>query len=451
MTNRTRLELLVLSLALIGASIHLQPGDTTQPANTFAPLLRRVTPAVVNVAATGAAASETPAPAPTADPSLGLSPQRASAQSIGSGVVVDANEGLILTNDHVIRNAARIVVTLADRRQFDAKLVASDAGTDVALLRIAATGLTALPFGDSDRLQAGDFVIAIGNPFGLGQTATSGIVSALGRSGMSVEGYEDFIQTDAAINPGSSGGPLIDTAGRLMGVNTAILSPGDGNVGIGFAIPANMVREVVAQLVAHGTVRRGRLGIAMQDVTPSLAQALALPVDRGALVTAVEPSSPAERVGIVAGDVIAGADGAAIESSADLRNRIGMLRVGDDVALQVVHEGSARTAHARIADVAPRAVEVGATIDALTGAAFTDSATPTGGSDARTSFGAFVTAVEHGSPAWRQGLAVNDVVVGVNRRPVASAMELADALRSAGGTVALHVVRGGRPLFVLVR
>ena len=453
MTHRVRLELLAVLLVLIAASYHLQPAADDDATSTFAPLLRRVTPTVVNVAASRAGpAEQAPAREPSAGRPFDLSAQADEAQSIGSGFIVDGEQGLVLTNHHVVERASHIVVTLTDRRQFDAALVASDPGTDIALLKIAASGLVALPFGDSDRLQVGDFVIAIGNPFGLGQTATSGIVSALGRSGMNIEGYEDFIQTDASINPGSSGGPLIDTDGRLMGVNTAILSPAGGNVGIGFAIPSNMARDVVAQLVEHGEVHRGRLGITMQDVTPPLSEALALAVDRGALVTAVEPRSPAARVGIVAGDVIAAVNGAAIEGSADLRNRIGLLRVGEEVALEVVRDGATHSVRAHVADVAPHTVELGATIGALQGAAFADIASPAASAayDGRPG-GAFVAEVEHGSPAWRQGLAVNDIVIAVNRRPVASAVDLADALRSAPGAVALQVVRGGRRLFLLVR
>ncbi|HUQ53653.1 MAG TPA: trypsin-like peptidase domain-containing protein, partial [Gammaproteobacteria bacterium] len=256
---------------------------------TLAPLLQRVTPGVVNISVSGSAAE---ARNPLLEdpffrrffegPDAPLAPPSVPRQSIGSGVIIDADEGLVVTNHHVVQGADSIVVTLNDRREYNATLVGSDAGTDIALLRVVADAkLTEIPIGNSSQLAVGDYVVAIGNPFGLGQTATAGIVSALGRSGVNIESFEDFIQTDASINPGNSGGALVDINGQLLGVNTAILSGTGGNIGIGFAIPSNMVREVVAQLLEHGNVERGRIGIAIQDVTPGLAQALELEVDSG--------------------------------------------------------------------------------------------------------------------------------------------------------------------------
>jgi Do/DeqQ family serine protease len=451
MANKPRLESIALSLVFVSAWINSGVAGSQEPKLTFAPLLSEVTPAVVNVSAASPFARDAePLPDdPTGrrfmDVPEGLQPR----QSIGSGVIVDADEGLIMTNHHVVQNAASIVVTLTDRRQFNATLIGSDAGTDVALLHVDADRLTAIPFGDSDQLRVGDFVIAIGNPFGLGQTATSGIVSALGRSGISLEGYEDFIQTDASINPGSSGGPLIDVDGNLMGVNTAILSPGGGNIGIGFAIPSNMAQEVITQLLQHGEVRRGRLGIMMQDVTPGLSDALQLETTEGALITEVEPNSPAERVGILAGDVIIGVNGSPVQSSTDLRNEIGLIRLGESVSLEVVREGMRHTVRTEVADVAPDDVNVGATHEALAGAEFADigSAAP----ELRGTVGVLVTEVQQGSPAWQHGLLANDIVVAVNRIPVGSVAELATAIGDAGSTVALQILRGGRQLFVLVR
>ena len=451
MAHRLRLEGFALLLIFVAAWINSGIAANDPNKVSFAPLLRQVTPAVVNVSAASPFRGETDAhtPAPTGR-SINLSGDAAPLQSIGSGVIVDAENGLIMTNHHVVQNAASIVVTLTDRRQLEATVVGTDAGTDIALLHVEASDLTALSLGDSDSLEVGDFVIAIGNPFGLGQTATTGIVSALGRSGVSAEGYEDFIQTDASINPGSSGGPLIDTHGHLMGVNTAILSPDGGNVGIGFAIPSNMASKVLQQLREHGGVRRGHLGIRMQDVTPGLSEALQLATNHGALVTEVEPNSPAEAVGILAGDVIVEIDGSAAENSMQVRNEIGLAQLGDTVSLIVLRDGARRSVRATVADFSNLGVQGGATLRALLGAQFADIVSDPAGVE-RSAGGALVTNVEHGSEAWQQGLMANDIVVGVNRRRVSSVGELETAFAEAGATVALQVLRGGRQLFLLVR
>jgi serine protease DegQ len=270
------------------------------PTPTLSPLVQRVAPAVVNIAVVSNRRIESPL---LRDPFFrrffGLpedSERVVPRQSAGSGVIVDARNGYVLTNHHVVENADEIIVNLADRRQLRAELVGSDPETDIALLKIDATGLTAIAIGDSDSLAVGDYVIAIGNPFGLGQTVTLGIVSALGRAGLGIENYESFIQTDAAINPGNSGGALVDLDGMLVGIATAIATPSGGNVGIGFAVPSNMARAVMDQLLEYGEVRRGRLGIMIQDLTPALAEALEIGVDRGVLVTSVEPDSAAAGV-----------------------------------------------------------------------------------------------------------------------------------------------------------
>ena len=263
-------------------------------------------------------------------------------ESAGSGVIVDGRQGYILTNHHVIADADEVRVTLLDGRWFVARRIGSDPATDVALLQIDVTGLAEIRFADSDRLRVGDFVAAIGNPFGLGQTVTSGIVSGLGRTGLIPEGYEDFIQTDASINPGNSGGALVDSRGRLVGLNSAILAPSGSNVGIGFAVPSNIARHVMRQLLEHGEVRRGRIGLLVQTLTPDLADAMDLPRGAGALVSQVAPGSPAEAAGIVRGDVIVSMDGEPVRSSADLRARVGLLPVGRAVTLLVLHEGVQR-------------------------------------------------------------------------------------------------------------
>ncbi|MGH7094964.1 MAG: trypsin-like peptidase domain-containing protein, partial [Stellaceae bacterium] len=246
---------------------------------TIAPMLRQVTPGVVNIAVKGRVREANPlAQDPFFRRFFNMAPgqqmQERETQAAGSGVIVDAARGYVLTNAHVVANETRIEVTTKDNRRFTAQLIGRDPETDIAVLKIPPDHLTAVPMGDSDKAQVGDFVVAIGNPFGLGQTVTSGIISALGRSGLGIEGYEDFIQTDASINPGNSGGPLVNFAGRLIGINTAILAPGGGNIGIGFAVPINMARKVMDQLIRYGTVRRGRIGVTIQDLTPDLAQAM---------------------------------------------------------------------------------------------------------------------------------------------------------------------------------
>jgi serine protease DegQ len=349
--------LAVASLAMTGLTA--TPAQATLPTGadgyTIAPMLDRVTPAVVNIAVKSHTTVHNPL---LQDPffrqffNLPDVPERREQMSAGSGVIIDATNGLVVTNNHVVRDADEIMVTLKDRRRLQAKLVGTDAGTDVALLRISADNLTALPIGDSNAVRVGDFVAAIGNPFGLGQTVTSGIVSALGRSGLQIEGYEDFIQTDASINPGNSGGALVNFEGQLIGLNTAIIGPSGGNVGIGFAVPSAMVKAVARQLADYGEVRRGRLGIEIQDLTPELADSFDVTVTKaapeGALVTKVMPDSPAARAGLKTGDVVVGLDGAAIHGATDLRNRIGLMTIGTDVALDLLRHGEHVTVNARI-------------------------------------------------------------------------------------------------------
>jgi Do/DeqQ family serine protease len=326
--------------------------DPSRGVLTMAPLVAGVTPGVVNIAVRSRVER---APNPLFDDpffrrffDLPAVPREREVLSAGSGVIVDAARGYILTNGHVVANPAEIQVTLKDRRTYPARLVGSDPATDVALLQIDAPGLTAVAFGDSDRLEVGDVVVAIGNPFGLGQTVTSGIVSALGRSGLGLEGYEDFIQTDASINPGNSGGALVNSKGELVGINTAIIGPTGGNIGIGFAVPANMAKAVMAQLVEHGEVRRGRLGITIEDLTPARAGDLHLELPGGAVITHVEPGSPAARAGIAPGDVIVRANGQPIQDAGDLRNLVGLLPVGTDLPIVLYRDGRERALAARI-------------------------------------------------------------------------------------------------------
>jgi Do/DeqQ family serine protease len=456
---------MIIAIAVLAAlrATAWQPAFKEGETPTLAPLLQRVTPAVVNIAVEGTAAE---AANPLLEdpflrrffegPEAPALPPSSPRQSIGSGVIIDGNERLVVTNHHVVQGAASIIVTLSDRREYDATLVGSDAGTDIALLRVMAddTPLAEIPMGDSNAVAVGDYVVAIGNPFGLGQTATAGIVSAMGRSGVNIESFEDFIQTDASINPGNSGGALVDINGRLLGVNTAILSGSGGNIGIGFAIPSNMVREVVEQLLKHGDVQRGRIGVAIQDVTPGLAKALELKTDRGALVTQVEPGSPADEAGIQAGDVVVAIDNQSIDSSADVRNTVGLVRAGETVAVTTLRNGDRRTVRTV---VAPNS-DAGRT--AATRAADPDSVSLLAGATIMELprdhpayglvKGVWVSAVAPGSVAARFGLRADDVITGVNRGAIESVATLTAALSSAKPPIALQVQREGRSLFLLV-
>jgi len=432
------------------AGAALPPTDADgHPLPTLAPMLESVTPAVVNIA-TRSTVTVRDSPLQQ-DPmfrfffDLPNRPRQRENQSLGSGVVVDAKRGYILTNHHVVDDADQIEVTLTDGRTLKAELVGSDSETDVAVIKVPPDDLTEVPMADSEALRVGDYVVAIGNPFGLGQTVTSGIVSALGRSGLGIEGYEDFIQTDASINPGNSGGALVDLSGHLVGINTAIVSPQGGNVGIGFAIPVNMARDVMAQLVSYGEVRRGQLGVVIQDVTPAMARALDLNVTEGAIVPQVMEDSAAEKAGIRKGDVIVGVDDKPVKGASDLRNRVGLLRAGDKVRLELIRDGKHRTVTATIGerevtqlagnDVSPR----------LAGATFGDLK----GKGAQT--GVAVSGVERGSPAWSAGLRPGDVIVSLNRKDVGGVADLKGMAGSLGDTLLLNVQRDGQAFFILIQ
>jgi len=446
--------LLVLATATAFSQVPLTLPNGEKP--SFAPLLREVTPAVVNISVESTAA---PRRSPLFDDpffdrffNLPEDAEPVPQRSAGSGVIINADNGYVLTNHHVVQNADKITVTLYDRRSFEGKLIGSDEGTDIALLQIEADDLTAIEFGDADQLEVGDFVLAIGNPYGLGQTVTSGIVSALGRSGLNIEGYEDFIQTDASINPGNSGGALIDLDGKLVGINTAIVSPGGGgNVGIGFAVPVSMAQDVISQLLEFGSVSRGRLGIFIRDVTPELAEALDLETAQGALVTEVEAGSSAERAGVEAGDVVVELNGRPVEGSTDLRNSVGLVRAGSEVKLVVLRDGRRRTITAVVGEQQATAAAPGegATIDRLAGAEFRDMRS--GDPEYGQTEGVLVARLAEGSPAANNGLRQGDVITAVNRRPVTSVAELTSAIEDATNVIALNVLRDGSRLFIVIQ
>ncbi|HKD53343.1 MAG TPA: DegQ family serine endoprotease [Steroidobacteraceae bacterium] len=440
--------IVALAAAPLQAAMPPAVGDTPLP--TLAPMIKKVSPAVVNIATRGTI-HERGAQNPLLDdpffrrffdvpPDTG--PRDRPFQSAGSGVIFDARNGYIVTNAHVVENANEITVTLQDGRDVKAEIIGSDAPSDVAVLKVKADGLSQIPLGDSSRIEVGDFVVAIGNPFGLQHTVTSGIISGLSRSGINPDGYEDFIQTDASINPGNSGGALVNLRGELIGINTAILSRSGGNIGIGFAIPVNMAHSVMDQLIKFGSVKRGQLGVSMYTVTPDIAHSLGLPSAVGALVSQVVEGSPADRAGIRTGDVITTVNGQPVKTNSELRNSIGLLRVGDKVEIGVVRDGKPLHVTAVIADTSTEPIGGPLTIHkSLEGAVL---------ADAPDASGALVRSVEPGSAAAQAGLHADDVIVGANRGKVNSMRELRERARGAAVLV-LEVRRGNSVLLVPLR
>lgn len=376
-------------------------------------------------------------------------PRHRTKQSLGSGVIFDAKEGLVLTNSHVIRRADEITVSLTDGRSLQAELVGSDPATDVALIKIPAENLTALPLADSDKLRVGDFVVAIGNPFGLGQTVTSGIVSAMGRSGLGIEGYENFIQTDASINPGNSGGALVNLRGELVGINTAIFSPGQnsGNIGIGFAIPSNMVKQITDQLLEFGEVHRAYLGVQMQDITEELANAFDIESGKGAVVTRVAKDSAAEEAGIQVGDVILSIQGTKLVNADSLRNSIGLLMVGQTVDLEILRDGKEKTLSATVKET-QKQTQKAAAHPKLSGASFGDieESSPYFGHIN----GVMTFSVKRGSPAWNAGLRANDIITSVNKQVINNLEEFKPLVHN-NGKLLLNITRNRRAMFILLR
>jgi serine protease DegQ len=403
-----------------------------QPLPSLAPMLERVTPAVVNIATrTQVRLQENPL---FNDPffryffNLPSHPRAREEQSLGSGVIIDAKNGYVITNHHVINKADEIIVTLLDGRQLKAQLIGSDPDTDVALIQVPAEDLVPIPLADSDKLRVGDFVVAIGNPFGLGQTVTSGIVSALGRTGLSIHGYEDFIQTDASINPGNSGGALVNLRGELVGINTAILAPNGGNVGIGFAIPSNMTQQVIRQLREFGEVQRGQLGVVIQDIDPNLAQAFQLQQKQGAVLIEIQANSAAAKAGLQIGDVVLSINQRPVNNAADLRNQIGLLRIGETATLSIIRDGKQRQIDVVLTG---RPHTLGKDIHSLLeGATLEDKKE-----------GVLLIDLTKNSTAERAGFRKGDIIIGINRRAVRNISELERWLNAQRGAFSVQVNR----------
>jgi Do/DeqQ family serine protease len=451
--NRADLALAALiTLAVIApaapAAMPAAVGDTPVP--SLSPIVKKVSPAVVNIATRGTIRDRGPQNPLLDDPFFrrffdvppdSNGPRERPFQSAGSGVIFDAKAGYIVTNAHVVENASEITVTLQDGRDLKAEVVGSDEPSDVAVLKVKSDStLVQIGLGDSAKVEVGDFVLAIGNPFGLQHTVTSGIISGLSRSGINPDGYEDFIQTDASINPGNSGGALVNLRGELIGINTAILSRSGGNIGIGFAIPVNMAHSVMDQLIKFGSVKRGQLGVSMYTVTPDIAHSLGLANALGALVSQVVEGSPAEKAGIHTGDVITSVNGTPVKSNSELRNSIGLMRVGDKVEIGLLRDGKPVKVTAIIADTTATAQAGPAESihKAFEGATLADA--PDGG-------GALVKSVEPGSAAAQSGLHNNDIIMGANRGRVTNVQQLRE--RAKGASVLVLEVRRGNSVIII--
>lgn len=419
---------------------------------SLAPMLEKTTPAVVNIATRGKVQVSSPL---FNDPvfqyffNLPGVQREQETQSLGSGVIVDAKNGYILTNNHVIEDAIEITVTLRDGRELKAEILGRDPDTDIAVIKVNDPHLTSIRLGDSSQLRVGDFVVAIGNPFGLGQTVTSGIVSALGRSGLGIESYEDFIQTDAPINVGNSGGALVNLRGELIGINTAILGGnGQGNIGIGFAIPISMARDIMQQLIEFGEVKRGRLGVQAQDLTSELARAFNLDINQGAVVTRIEQGSPAQKAGLLVGDVIIRANGKPVRSSIDIYNLVGLMRIGQTVELEILRNGRRGLIKATIQQMEVVSIDGSEISRRLAGARIAEIKD----SDIREGVRGYlqVVDVELHTPAWNAGLRKDDIIYSINKQLVGS-FEDAYVASQSSRNLLLNIQRGEQSMYILLK
>jgi Do/DeqQ family serine protease len=451
------LVILTLStwLTVVCAALPVAVGGQALP--SLAPMLEKATPAVVNIATRGITKQRWQSPLYN-DPffqrffNLPGGERTRETQSLGSGVIVDAKNGYVLTNHHVIKGAYEITVTLTDGREMQADIIGSDPDTDVAVIQVQANNLTELAMADSGQLRVGDFVVAIGNPFGLGQTVTSGIVSALGRSGLGFKSFEDFIQTDASINVGNSGGALVNLRGELIGINTAILNGGgvsSGSIGIGFAIPINMAHDIMLQLVEFGQVQRGRLGAQGQDLTPELAQAFGLSLNNGFIVTQIESGSPAQDAGLEIGDVITLANNKRIRSSQDMINLVGLLRMGQSMDVTLYRQGKKRQLVVVIEPIDIAVLEGEYLLQKLAGAKISQV------SESSLKYGLVtylqVLEIENDSAAWRAGIRESDVLYSINKELIPTFEQALEIISNNQGGMILNIQRGNRALYLVIK
>lgn len=444
--------IILVSVSQVHAALPNVTSDN-KPFPSLAPMIKQVHPAVVNIS-TYSTRQQSYNPllndpfyrhffnAPEQHQYRQQQPQKRQ-KSAGSGVIVNGDDGIVMTNQHVIKGADEVHVSLTDGRSFKAKVLGEDADLDIAILEIEADDLVDVKISNSDVLQVGDFVVAIGNPFGLGQTVTTGVVSALGRTGLGIEGYENFIQTDASINPGNSGGALVNLAGELVGINTAIIAPAGGNVGIGFAIPANMAKASMAQIIEHGEVKRGQIGVGIQDISPDLRKAFDIKNGQsGVLVTSVMDDSPAKAAGVKSGDVITAVEGKSVESTGQLRSEIGMRAIGDKITLALLRDGDEKRIKIKVGKADSLASTSGAIHDLLDGVQYEND------SDQK---GVRVASIAPNSKAAYSGLRPGDIIVAANKRRVDDIESLQKALLKNKSAVLLQVNRRGGSLFIVIQ
>lgn len=480
--KKTTLAMSALALSLglalgpvsaIAAETASSTTTAAQPLPSLAPMLEKVMPSVVSINVEGSTSVTTPRmgrnfqqffgdnspfcqegspfqSSPFCQGGGAAGPDGAPQQqqkfaALGSGVIIDAAKGYVVTNNHVVDNATKIQVSLSDGRKFDAKVVGKDPRSDIALLQLQdPKNLTAIKMADSDALRVGDYTVAIGNPYGLGETVTSGIVSALGRSGLNIENYENFIQTDAAINRGNSGGALVNLNGELIGINTAILAPDGGNIGIGFAIPSNMVKNLTAQMVQYGQVRRGELGIMGTELNSELAKAMKVDAQRGAFVSQVMANSSAAKAGIKAGDVVVSLNGKAISSFAALRAEVGSMPVGSKLTLGLLRDGKPVSVDLELQQSSQTQVDSATIFTGIEGAEMSNRS----GKDEK---GVVVNAVKGNTPAARIGLKKGDIIIGVNQQAVNNIAELRKILDAKPSVMALNIQRGDTTIYLLMQ